>query len=96
MGGLLCSNGQCEANCGAGLARCGNVCVDLQDDKNNCGFCAQICAGNLVCTNGACACPSGDVDCNGVCANLLTDNANCGGCGNGCAAGQTCQGGTCK
>jgi hypothetical protein len=69
--------------------------VDLLTSKTNCGFCSQICAGNLVCNNGQCACPAGTTDCNGVCADLLTNDANCGSCGTQCAAGQTCVGGKC-
>jgi hypothetical protein len=70
--------------------------VNLQSSKNNCGFCGQICAGNLVCQGGACACAAGTTDCNGVCADLQTDDANCGVCGKACQPGQTCVTGTCQ
>jgi len=94
--GQVCSNGTCSANCASGLAKCGTSCVDLNDDKNNCGFCSQICAGNLICVNANCACPTGTSDCNGVCADLQTFNADCGSCGNACATGTTCISGTCQ
>jgi hypothetical protein len=94
--GSVCSSGNCSANCGAGLAKCGTSCVDLNTDKNNCGFCAQICGGNLICNNANCACPSGTSDCSGVCADLQTSNADCGSCGNACASGTTCVSGKCQ
>jgi hypothetical protein len=96
MGGQVCSNGTCSAACGSGLARCGTACVNLQNDKNNCGFCAQACNGALICTNGDCACPTGTTDCSGVCADLSSSAADCGSCGTSCAAGQTCVSSHCQ
>jgi len=71
-------------------------CVDLLNDKNNCGFCSQACNGNLDCVNGDCACPTGTTDCSGVCADLTTSNTNCGTCNNACAAGDVCVSGACE
>ena len=41
--------------CGAGLTRCGDTCVDLKTDPNHCGACANDCDGG-ACHHGACAC----------------------------------------
>jgi len=92
----VCSTGACSVTCGSGLAKCNNSCVDLLTDKTNCGFCAQNCAGNLICSNGDCACPAGTTDCGGVCADLATSAANCGSCGTSCAAGQQCVSSVCN
>jgi hypothetical protein len=62
--------------------------------KTNCGFCAQICGGNLVCTQGQCACPTGMTDCAGLCVSLQTDLDNCGACGTTCAS--ACVAGHCQ
>lgn len=37
----------------AGYTVCGNACVDLQNDGNNCGACSHDCLGG-ACTGGAC------------------------------------------
>jgi hypothetical protein len=70
--------------------------VDLTDDKNNCGFCSQVCGSNLICVDSQCACPPGTTDCAGICADLSTAADNCGACGNACSAGQTCVLGKCQ
>ena len=63
----------------------------------HCGLCSQrICGGNLICSAGQCACPTGTVDCSGTCSDLQTDSANCGTCGTQCIAGQGCVTGTCQ
>jgi hypothetical protein len=70
--------------------------VNLQNNKENCGLCSEVCGTNLVCVNGACACPTGTVNCAGTCSDLSTDGANCGTCGTTCAAGQGCVSGKCQ
>jgi hypothetical protein len=52
--GEVCDNGTCALNCDAGLARCGDSCVDLQTSKQNCRSCGTICSGTLACVSGAC------------------------------------------
>ena len=94
--GQVCSAGTCAVTCGSGLASCNRACVDLQNDKDNCGFCSQACNGNLICSNGDCACPTGTTDCSGTCADLTTSNTDCGQCNNACAAGHTCVSGSCQ
>jgi hypothetical protein len=82
--------------CGPGLTRCGDICVDLGSDLNNCGACGSDCPAPFSCIEGACRCP-GDFgySCTGVCIDLGSDPANCGGCGNACPTG-VCSGGVCQ
>jgi hypothetical protein len=52
---VCASNTQaCTLN-GAAPDCCGDGCVDLRSDKDNCGLCDNSCGGN-ECTEGACAC----------------------------------------
>jgi hypothetical protein len=84
------------------------VCVDLQNDVNNCGACGNVCPDvnpgfDPGCAGGNCfyqrepapPCPEGTTRCVGGCADLLADPANCGACDNVCAAGEICFGGLC-
>jgi hypothetical protein len=112
--GTACNNGNCACpgsglDGGASLSLCptpnGNVCVDLQSDPNNCGWCGRSC-GSGACVNGSCQCPGGidggamslcsDKNGNLVCIDLQQDNNNCGWCGNQCPAGTTCASGACQ
>ena len=45
------------AECRSPLERCGHVCVDLQNDRENCGTCGNACAGMAVCSSGMCRAP---------------------------------------
>jgi hypothetical protein len=92
--------------CPTGTTDCGGVCLDLQNDINNCGACGNVCPEGQPgfvrgCAEGNCffmrerACAEGLSSCNGVCVDRLTDPANCGLCGNVCAAGEICFGGQC-
>jgi Stigma-specific protein, Stig1 len=79
-------------SCSSGQTLCNNICVDLQNDLNNCGTCGNTCTfinGNGSCLQGQCVitrCTKGFDDCdrsreNGCETNLLTDWKNCGYCG---------------
>ena len=90
--------------CNGGTTACGDKCVQLGIDPNNCGACDHLCSISQVCVNGACEtnCPVGYTLCNGLCANLQGDPQNCGKCGNACgganvrcAVGTECQAGRC-
>jgi hypothetical protein len=92
--------------CPTGTTDCGGVCLDLQNDINNCGACGNVCPEpqpgfDVGCAEGNCffmrerACAEGLSSCNGVCVNRQTDPANCGLCGNICATGEICFAGQC-
>jgi hypothetical protein len=94
--------------CPSGQVKCGNICVNLQQDSLNCGVCGNACgrAANVTaasCSTGRCIitqCAPGWADCDGVPANgcernIATDSLNCGACGNKCPVGTTCSDGKC-
>jgi Stigma-specific protein, Stig1 len=93
-------------SCPAGTTDCNGVCLDLQNDVNNCGTCGHVCPAGQPgfvpgCAGGNClfmreqACGSGLAFCNDVCVDTQTDPANCGFCGNVCGAGEVCFAGVC-
>jgi len=49
---------QTDSVCGEGLTLCGDYCVDLRDDAQNCGSCGFECRGPTAnaCFDGWCAC----------------------------------------
>ncbi|XP_071727058.1 uncharacterized protein [Rutidosis leptorrhynchoides] len=53
---------------------CNNKCMDLSEDKHNCGVCKNKCKFTSSC-------------CGGECVNLAYDKRNCGSCGNKCMPG---------
>ncbi|CAM6097330.1 unnamed protein product [Calypogeia fissa] len=77
---IICNDAQTygpNATCCASTG----TCVQLQSDKNNCGFCMYVCASVLGC-------------CDGVCTSVMTDNQNCGTCGTVCS-NSLCTNGLC-
>jgi alpha-tubulin suppressor-like RCC1 family protein len=84
--------------CGPGTAKmCGDTCVDVQSDFQNCGDCGNVCPTDQVCSHGTCAvvCGGGSSRCGNNCVDLKSDPNNCGGCNNQCAGGQVCSNATC-
>ena len=58
--------------CSNGLTMCGEVCVDLTVNHDNCGFCGNSCTTDQICQSGTC----GQNACRyGTCA----DSSDCGG-----------------
>lgn len=84
---------------------CGDSCVDVRTDSENCGACGTACGLGSVCRDGACVdnapivdagvCPTGQSLCGGRCATLSSDPANCGACGTACADAEKCSAGQC-
>jgi hypothetical protein len=96
---VLGKEASAQASCPPLRTRCGAVCVNLNNDKNNCGQCGRVCsATDQTCKGGQCQCPPlRQTVCNGACVNTNNDKNNCGQCGRVCSAsGQTCQGGSCN
>lgn len=63
-----------------------NVCVNLQNDNNNCGACGVVCEQGFACNQGACTCTS-----------TQNDPLNCGSCGFRCdPSTPICVSGICK
>jgi hypothetical protein len=98
--------------CGPGLTLCGGggedySCVDLLNDRENCGACNNNCGTSsklATCEQGRCrdSCAPNFADCdgdpsNGCEVNLMIDGSNCGQCGRWCntTAGQPCIEGAC-
>ena len=92
-----------QGACASGLTYCGNACVDLMSDMDNCGACGSVCESQLVpveCRQGICEranCEVGVTYCGAVdgCHDLSSDPAHCGACQHPCAAGETCYKGVC-
>ncbi|KAI3786645.1 hypothetical protein L1987_40478 [Smallanthus sonchifolius] len=62
---------------------CNNKCMDLSEDKHNCGACKNKCKFTKSC-------------CRGECVNLAYDKSHCGSCGNKCMPGGYCIYGLCN
>ncbi|PWA45966.1 stigma-specific Stig1 family protein [Artemisia annua] len=62
---------------------CNNKCMDLSEDKHNCGACKNKCKFTSSC-------------CRGECVNLAYDKRHCGSCGNKCMPGGYCIYGLCN
>jgi hypothetical protein len=97
-----CAKATETLSCPSGKSACGDVCVDLQSNSENCGKCGTACLNAQVCVAGACAteCPGEDTKCPSgattVCVNTQSDNDNCGSCGKACNAGEICFHGACS
>ncbi len=85
-----CENGTCV--CADDKTFCGDVCIDLKTDIDNCGECGKACAYGLSCINGKCL---GNTNCGGVSYNTATSLDHCGTCNHRCSDGTTCIDGEC-
>ncbi len=82
-----------RCGCGA-LATCGQTCIDLAVDTDNCGACGHVCGAGFTCEDGACfcgasTCAAGEGCCGGTCTDL-THPANCAACGVICGMSDVC------
>ncbi|QCE01739.1 Stigma-specific protein Stig1 [Vigna unguiculata] len=75
---LICSRGELLPR----FMCCGDRCVDVTLDNDNCGICNFRCPFNRLC-------------CGRLCIDPLTNIFNCGGCGNVCPFGRLCILGSC-
>jgi len=92
-----------DAGCPTGTTKCGDTCVDLGTDFDNCGSCSKSCFGTLSgsqCIDSTCSCDASETECptrDGMaCTDVNFDESNCGACGKLCAIGQICEAGACK
>ncbi len=104
-----CNSVPKESACDEGLTLCGEQCLDIMSDSQNCGRCNNTCTvenGQATCQEGNCKIGSCDLpyhDCDqqystGCESNSGTDNNNCGSCDNVCNYDNgvgTCQEGSC-
>lgn len=61
--------GTCTPACGEARSCCGDHCVNLQNDPQNCGGCGKSCAEGTYCTGGKCVTPPCSATCGeaGIC-----------------------------
>lgn len=52
--GQACEAGECKVACSPGFTRCGDSCVDVRSDPDNCGACGTVCADATSCRAGVC------------------------------------------
>ena len=83
--------------CSGGSTQCGDSCVVLVRDRENCGMCGNKCADGEVCSAGKCSvtCGGSTTKCGDICADVKIDPKNCGACGLPCPMGQVCSVGKC-
>ena len=86
-----------DFTCAAPRTACGASCVNLADDRQNCGTCGNACPPGVSCLSGACTptCDPGLTRCSGMCVDTMTDGAHCGACGKACDKGRLCVKGVC-
>ena len=83
---------------------CGNQCVDLKSDDENCGACGRECTGGTTCRESKCVCTSNLVLCNNNCIDPKTNHQFCGASGTcqgensgtTCGGNQKCNEGVCE
>ena len=79
-----------EAACDPGRTTCGDVCVDISADIQNCGACGNVCGSNADCEDGVCTerepCQPGECPSGQFC------DASSGACRVGCLSDSDCTG----
>nr|XP_009764581.1 PREDICTED: uncharacterized protein LOC104216261 [Nicotiana sylvestris] len=73
----------CWAKGSLGPFCCNKKCVNVLNDKENCGFCGKNCKYNETC-------------CKGQCVNTLFHKRHCGSCNNKCKSDSSCAYGMCS
>jgi hypothetical protein len=84
--------------CETGEKRCDGVCIDVQEDNDNCGDCDAPCDATHVCVAGTCEldCRATETLCDGACVDTNVDPDYCGNCITECADGEACNMGSCS
>lgn len=86
--------------CSPPLILCGDECVDIERDNDNCSACGFVCPILTACRGGTCVrtceppCTYPRACCDGECFNITSDRWHCGGCG-ACGMMETCVDGVC-
>ena len=76
----VCRNNMCV--CPSNKTLCGNICVNLSNNRSHCGACGNSCSINETCTDGVpTACPGNQRACNNQCVSIYNNPNNCGQCG---------------
>ena len=75
-------------SCSSGQLMCGDSCVNVQTDPQNCGSCGKSCGNGSSCQGGSCSCSSGYVSCAGSC--VASNTQHCGNNCTACASGEVC------
>lgn len=92
--GQICLDGKCQlSKCRPGSTPCGEQCVDIASDHQNCGACNKLCAAGERCALGQCvtSCPSQTpTACGFSCVDLRTNRKHCGACGQECPDNMLC------
>lgn len=83
---------------GLGLLRCGDECLNLDEDEQHCGACDNPCRSGESCSEGECECATGQRYCEnaGTCVSVASDEANCGACDAACDPTEQCNAGNCQ
>jgi hypothetical protein len=79
-----------EVLCPQTETSCGDRCVSLLTDAQNCGRCGAAVTPIEICRGAAIDCAPGIERCDGACTDLARDPLHCGACSTPCAAGELC------
>lgn len=80
-----------EVLCAPGQTLCGDHCISIDVDAENCGGCGVRCRSHEQCDAGACTGSPGTTSCAGAWVDLVTDPGHCGGCGISCGEAEVCR-----
>ncbi len=87
-----------DGGCPLGTTECGDECVDVDGDADNCGSCGTECIGSEQCVAGTCepSCTLPRIECSGLCVDTESNNRFCGDCGTACGVGEECVNSACS
>jgi hypothetical protein len=66
-------------SCAAGYVQCGEQCIEVSSDQNNCGACGHVCSGGNACVEGSCGGPDADGSADALSADDADANRDGGG-----------------